>query len=62
MRLLNPDQASEYLGLPKATLAKMRWAGTGCRFLKIGAKVYYRASDLDEWLTAHERTSTSATS
>ena len=59
MQLLNPEQASEDLGIPKATLAKMRWAGNGCRFLKIGAKVYYRASDLNEWLAAHERTSTS---
>lgn len=59
MKLLNADQASEYLGIPKATLAKLRWSGTGCRFLKIGTKVYYRASDLDEWLAAHERTSTS---
>lgn len=59
MKLLNADQASEFLGISKATLAKMRWAGNGCRFLKIGAKVYYRASDLDEWLASRERVSTS---
>lgn len=59
MRLLNPDQASEYLGIPKATLAKMRWAGNGCRFLKIGARIYYRVADLEEWLRDHERMATS---
>jgi hypothetical protein len=58
MKLLNAEQTSDYLGIPKATLAKMRWAGTGCKFLKIGAKVYYRAADLDAWLAEHERTST----
>ena len=59
MSLLNPDQASEYLGIPKATLAKMRWAGTGCRFLKIGARIYYRVADLEDWLREHERMATS---
>lgn len=59
MRLLNPDQASEYLGIPKAMLAKMRWAGNGCRFLKIGARIYYRVADLEEWLRDHERMATS---
>lgn len=59
MKLLNADQASEYLGIPKATLAKMRWAGTGCRFLKIGARIYYRVGDLEDWLREHERLATS---
>ncbi len=59
MRLLSADEASVYLGIPKATLAKMRWAGKGCRFVKLGRKVYYRPADLDEWVAANERSSTS---
>jgi len=59
MKLLNAEQASDYLGIPRATLAKMRWAGTGCRFLKIGARVYYRTCDLEAWLQENERTATS---
>jgi excisionase family DNA binding protein len=61
MQLLSVEQASEYLGIPKATLAKMRWAGTGCRFVKLGRKVYYRPADLDAWISANERSSTSET-
>jgi hypothetical protein len=38
MRLLSADEASIYLGIPKATLAKMRWAGKGCRFVKLGRR------------------------
>jgi excisionase family DNA binding protein len=59
MRLLSADEASTYLGVPKATLAKMRWAGKGCRFVKLGRKVYYRPADLDDWIAANERSSTS---
>jgi excisionase family DNA binding protein len=59
MRLLSADEASAYLGIPKATLAKMRWAGKGCRFVKLGRKVYYRPGDLDAWIARNERSSTS---
>lgn len=59
MRLLSADEASVYLGIPKATLAKMRWAGKGCRFVKLGRKVYYRPTDLEDWIAANERASTS---
>lgn len=60
MKLLDCNQASSLLGIPKASLAKMRWAGTGCPFVKVGARVYYRAEDLETWIASHVRTSTSA--
>ncbi len=59
MKLLNADQASEILGIPKSTLAKMRWAGNGCDFVKIGARIYYRDEDIERWLAGNRRSSTS---
>lgn len=49
-RLLNADAASDYLGIPKATLAKMRWAGEGAPYVKFGRKIYYRKEDLEAWI------------
>lgn len=59
MDLMSVDEASERLGIPKATLAKMRWAGTGSKFIKIGRKVYYRPADIEAWLDDQARSSTS---
>ena len=61
MKLLTTDETSDFLGVPKATLAKMRWAGDGAPFIKIGRKVYYRPADLEEWLVQQTRTNTSQT-
>ncbi len=41
------------------TLERERVAGTGCPFVKIGARVYYRRSDWNEFLASRRRTSTS---
>ncbi|MDE0458410.1 MAG: hypothetical protein OXI15_14040 [Chromatiales bacterium] len=35
---------------PYSTLAHMRSEGRGPAFLKIGGKVLYRGSDLNDWL------------
>ena len=59
MKIYSADQASELLGIPKATLAKMRWAGSGCPFVKIGSRIYYREEDIDRWLSSNVRSSTS---
>jgi excisionase family DNA binding protein len=48
--LLIIDQACKYLQLGEATLARMRKNGTGPRFVKIGARVFYRKQDLDEYI------------
>jgi len=53
--LLTRQQAAEYLGLRRQTLAA--WASTGrygLPFIRVGRKVRYRQSDLDRWL--RERT------
>lgn len=59
-KLLTTPQAAEYLGgLKKNTLEGQRVRGEGCRFIKIGRLVRYRVEDLDAYLEAHTRSSTS---
>jgi predicted DNA-binding transcriptional regulator AlpA len=53
-------QAATYTGLAAAYLEKLRSVGGGPRFLRYGRRaVRYRKRDLDDWMTAHERASTS---
>ena len=67
--MLNPEildtfQAAEFLGLSASTMAKLRCAGNGPAFYKVGVsgkRVLYRRADLETWLLAQRRTSTSDT-
>ena len=58
-----PPAAGEYLGgVATSTLAKWRIAGTGPRYSKLGPRlIVYDERDLDEWLDARKRNSTSET-
>lgn len=58
-RLLRTPDAAELLGLSRRTLEKHRTYGTGPKYLKLGGRVVYRVSDLREWASLGERTSTS---
>lgn len=51
--------ASARLRLSVSTLQKMRVAGNGPQFCKIGKAVRYRVSDLDAYMTARIVSSTS---
>ena len=52
--------AAAYLGLSRSTLAKMRHRGDGPMYAKAGARVVvYDLRDLDAWLDASKRRSTS---
>ncbi len=60
----NDSSAGSYLGgeddpVTPRTMQRMRSEGWGPVFLKIGRKVRYRRSDLDAWLDAQKRRSTS---
>jgi predicted DNA-binding transcriptional regulator AlpA len=58
-RLRTPEAAT-YVGLSPSTLEKMRIQGIGPTYEKSGRKiVVYRISDLEAWLAARRRTSTS---
>ena len=58
--VLRPSQTAKYMGLSVSTLAKMRVAGTGPVFTKFGSRaVAYLKQDLDAYIMASRRTSTS---
>lgn len=52
-------ETAETLNIKPATLKKWRVYGQGPAFLKIGHKVAYDQADVDAWLDARRRASTS---
>ncbi|MEZ5669891.1 MAG: helix-turn-helix domain-containing protein [Alphaproteobacteria bacterium] len=56
---LNVDEAAAFIGLSTSTLAKLRLYGGGPVFCKLGRRVVYRQSDLEDWLAQRVRRSTS---
>ncbi len=52
--LLDEDQAAAMLNVSKRTLRRFRQKGKGPRFNKIGGKVRYRRSSIEEWLRNNE--------
>jgi predicted DNA-binding transcriptional regulator AlpA len=59
MNLLNQQEAAARLRLSERTLERSRVTGDGPPFVKAGRRVLYRPADLDEWIAARVRTSTS---
>ena len=59
-RLMRTPAAAEYIGLSESTVEKFRMTGRGPVYQKAGPKiVVYRIEDLDAWLEAGRRRSTS---
>ena len=59
-RNLRAPEAASYLGFSASTLAKMRLRGDGPPYSKAGPRiVIYDVHDLDNWLAARRRLSTS---
>jgi len=58
-KMLRTREAAAYTGLAKSTLEKLRVQGGGCPYIRIGRVVVYDPADLDAWLAAHRRKSTS---
>ncbi len=57
--LLTPSQAGALLGMTPGALAQLRYTGHGPAFVKLTAKaIRYRQIDLDAWVAANLRTST----
>lgn len=52
-------EASQYVGMARQTLARLRVEGSGPAYFKLGRKVAYRRSTLDAWLAERVRRSTS---
>jgi len=59
--LLNEHEAAARLGVKVSSLRKWRWAGRGPQFIKIGAAVRYDPADLQDFIEAGRRSSTSDT-
>ena len=51
--------AATYCGSSASTFEKLRLTGGGPVYHKIGRRVVYRVADLDAWLAANRRRSTS---
>jgi predicted DNA-binding transcriptional regulator AlpA len=59
-RLLTQVEVAEMIRKSTAWLAKMRWAGGGIPYRKLGRNVRYYEHEVLEWLADHpKRTSTS---
>jgi predicted DNA-binding transcriptional regulator AlpA len=57
--LLTTPEAAQYVGLAVQTLATMRTTGDSPPFIKFGRRVMYDRKDLDAWILARRRRSTS---
>jgi hypothetical protein len=57
--LVDETRAAQLLDLRVKTLRRWRWAGKGPRFVKLGSAVRYALADLDMFIAAGRRTSTS---
>jgi predicted DNA-binding transcriptional regulator AlpA len=57
--LYNQRDAAKHLLLSPRTLERLRVAGTGPRYCKLGRRVAYRQADLDAWVNARVVQSTS---
>ncbi|MBI1198636.1 MAG: helix-turn-helix domain-containing protein [Phenylobacterium sp.] len=58
-RLLRTEEAARWLGLSGRTLEKHRCTGTGPAYRKLGGRVVYTVGDLQAWIDAGVRRSTS---
>ncbi len=57
--LLTTDQAAERCNLSPRTLEKFRVVGGGPIFVRLRGSVRYRLEDLDAWVAANRRRTTS---
>ena len=58
--MLRTADAAKFTGLSASTLTKLRLAGDGPVYIKLGKAVVYDPSDLSDWLRSKRRRSTTA--
>ena len=51
--------AARFVGLSESTLAKLRLNGNGPTYCKLGRRVVYRLTDLEQWLQSRTARDTS---
>ena len=60
IRTLRTAEAATYCGSAKSTFEKLRVVGGGPRFFRLGRTVVYDTRDLDDWLEAKPRYSSTS--
>lgn len=60
-QLRTTDEAAARLRANPRTMERWRMDGVGPAFVKVGARVYYRDRDLDEWVESQVRSHTKQT-
>lgn len=61
-RPFTPDGLAEYIDVSRNTLAQWRYRGQGPKFIKVGKKVIYRRTDVEEWLAENTQQCTAEVS
>jgi hypothetical protein len=56
---ISAKHTAEIFGIHEVTLAKWRMLGTGPRFYKLCGRAFYKQSDIDRFIEAQARRSTS---
>ena len=56
---MRPRATADYMRVSVSKLAKLRMSGKGPRYSKVDRVVLYDAIDVDDWLEALKRASTS---
>lgn len=56
---MTAEKAPEYVRISLSTLAKSRVTGGGPAYVKAGRRRLYRRANLEFWMMAHSRASTS---
>jgi predicted DNA-binding transcriptional regulator AlpA len=59
MKVVPARAAAKLVGLSESTLAKMRLNGNGPIYCKLGRRVVYRVTDLEQWLESRTARDTS---
>lgn len=52
-KTVTPDEAVAMFGCTKGTLANLRSQKRGCKFYKMGKRVYYKVNEFEEWITSN---------
>jgi hypothetical protein len=55
LELITPAEFARLRRCSLRTLDRERATGTGCRYVRLGARVLYRRTDIERYLEAHVR-------
>jgi predicted DNA-binding transcriptional regulator AlpA len=58
-KVVSTKVAARFVGLSESTLAKLRLNGNGPVYCKLGRRVVYRLTDLEQWLQSRVTRDTS---